>query len=48
MYKTDTTFNTNKLYLPLFMIVGITNIGNTFLIAIAYITLELVESFEFI
>jgi len=48
MYEADATFNTNELRLPLSVMVGITNTSNTFLIAIAYITLESAESFEFV
>src|ERR1700722_15914944 len=48
MYKTGATFNTNKLHLPLSVMVGITNTGTTFLMAMCYITSESAESFEFV
>jgi hypothetical protein len=48
MYETDATFNTNKLRLPLSIMVGITNTGKTFLMAMCYITSESCESFEFV
>jgi hypothetical protein len=48
MYKTDATFNTNSLKLPLSVIVGIDNTRATFPIAYCYITLELAASFKLI
>jgi hypothetical protein len=48
MYKTDATFNTNSLKLPLSIIVNIDNCRKTFLSAYCYITLELVVSFKFV
>jgi MULE transposase domain len=48
MYKTDATFNTNNLRLPLSVIVGIDNTGKTFPIAYCYITLEFAVSFKWI
>jgi MULE transposase domain len=46
MYKTDATFNTNILKLPLSVVVGIDNTGSTFLAAYCYITLESAVSFK--
>jgi hypothetical protein len=48
MYKTDATFNTNSLKLPLSVIVSINNCRKTFLAAYCYITSELVTSFKFV
>ena len=48
IYETDATFNTNRLHLPLSVIVGITNTRTTFPIAICYITSESATSFEFV
>jgi len=48
MYKIDATFNTNRLKLPLSVMVGIDNCGKTFLIAYCYITSELAASFKFV
>ena len=48
MYKTDATFNTNSLKLPLSVIVGINNCGKTFPVAYCYITSESAASFTFI
>jgi hypothetical protein len=48
MYKTDATFNTNRLKLSLSVIVGIDNCSKTFLIAYYYITLESAASFKFV
>lgn len=48
MYKTDATFNTNRLKLPLSVVVGINNCGRTFPIAYCYITLESAASFKFV
>jgi hypothetical protein len=48
MYETDATFNTNRLKLPLSVIVGINNCSKTFLVAFCYITLESAASFKFI
>lgn len=48
MYKTDATFNTNILKLPLSVIVGIDNTSSTFLIVYCYITLESTASFKWI
>lgn len=48
MYETDATFNTNRLKLPLSVIVGIGNCGKMFLLAYCYITLESVASFQFV
>jgi hypothetical protein len=47
MYKTDATFNTNSLKLPLSVIVSIDNCRKTFLAAYCYITLESAASFTF-
>jgi MULE transposase domain len=46
--QTDATFNTNKLHLPLSVIVGITNTGKTFPLAFAFIASESAEAFEFV
>ena len=48
MYKTDATFNTNYLKLPLSVIVSINNHSKTFLVAYYYITLECAASFKFV
>lgn len=48
MYKTDATFNTNRLKLPLSVIVGIDNCSKTFLVAYCYIILEAIASFKFV
>jgi hypothetical protein len=48
MYKTDATFNTNRLKLPLSVMVGIDNYGKTFPIAYCYITSESAASFKFV
>jgi hypothetical protein len=48
MYKTDATFNTNSLKLPLSVMVGIDNTRATFPIAYCYITLESAASFKWI
>jgi len=46
--QTDAMFNTNKLRLPLSVIVGITNTFKTFSIAFCFITSESTEAFEFV
>jgi hypothetical protein len=46
IYKTNATFNTNCLKMPLSVIVSINNTSKTFLIAFCYITLELAVSFK--
>jgi hypothetical protein len=48
MYKTDATFNTNSLKLPLSVMVGIDNCGKTFPLAYCYITSESAASFKFV
>jgi hypothetical protein len=48
MYKTDATFNTNCLKLPLSVMVSINNYKRTFPIAYCYITLESAASFKFV
>jgi hypothetical protein len=48
MYKTDATFNTNSLKLPLSVMVGIDNCGKTFPVAYCYITSECAASFKFV
>jgi hypothetical protein len=48
MYETDATFNTNRLKLPLSVMVGINNCGKTFPIAYCYITSESAASFKFV
>jgi hypothetical protein len=46
MYKTDATFNTNSLKLPLSVMISINNTGATFPIAYCYITSESAASFK--
>jgi MULE transposase-like protein len=48
MYETDATFNTNRLKLPLSVMVGIDNRGKTFPMAYCYITSESAASFKFV
>jgi hypothetical protein len=48
MYKTDATFNTNILRLPLGVMVGIDNTRATFPVAYCYITSESAASFKWI
>ena len=48
MYEIDSTFNTNRLRLPLSDIVGIDNTGKTFPVAFCYITSESAASFAWI
>jgi hypothetical protein len=48
IYKTDATFNTNSLKLPLSVMVGIDNTRATFPIAYCYITSESAASFKWI
>ena len=48
MYETDATFNTNRLKIPLSVIIGIDNRGKTFLVAYCYITSESAASFKFV
>ena len=48
LYKTDATFNTNKLRLLLFVIVGITNTSKTFPFSYCYITSKSAKSFNFV
>jgi hypothetical protein len=48
IYETHTTFNTNVLWLPLSVIVGIGNTGATFPIAYYYITSESAASSKWI
>lgn len=48
MYKTDATFNTNVLRLPLSVMVGIANTGKTFPAVYCYITAESAASFKWI
>jgi MULE transposase domain len=48
IYKTNATFNTNCLKLPLSVIVSINNCSKTFLVAYCYITLESAASFKFV
>jgi hypothetical protein len=47
IYKTNATFNTNSLKLPLSVIVKIDNCGKTFLMAYCYISSESAASFKF-
>jgi len=46
--QTDVMFNTNKLHLPLSVIVEIINTFKTFSIAFCFITSESTEAFEFV
>jgi hypothetical protein len=46
LYKTDSTFNTNCLYMPLSIIVGIDNTGKTFPVVFCYIISESAASFK--
>jgi hypothetical protein len=48
MYETDATFNTNRLKLPLSVMVSIDNRGRTFPMAYCYITSESAASFKFV
>jgi hypothetical protein len=48
LIETDATFNTNSLYLPLSVVIGITNTGKIFPLAYTWITSESVEAFQFI
>jgi hypothetical protein len=48
IYKTNATFNTNSLKLPLSVMVGIDNTRATFPIAYCYITSESTASFKWI
>src|SRR5437016_13729109 len=47
MYERDVTFNTNRLRLPLSIIVGIDNCGKIFPIAYCYNISESAASFKF-
>jgi hypothetical protein len=47
MYETDVTFNTNKLWLLLSVIIRIDNTGKTFLITFMYHTTESAKAFKF-
>jgi hypothetical protein len=47
MYKTNVTFNTNTLRLPLSVMVGVDNTGSTFPIAFMFITSKSAKSFTF-
>ena len=47
IYKTDATFNTNTLRLPLLVMVRIDNTGHTFPMAFMFITSESAKSFTF-
>jgi hypothetical protein len=47
IYKTDATFNTNKLRLLLSVIVEIDNTGKTFPMAFMYHTTESAKAFKF-
>jgi hypothetical protein len=46
IYKTNATFNTNYLKMPLSVMVSINNTSKTFPITFYYITLELAVSFK--
>ncbi len=48
VYKTDATFNINERWMPLSILMGVQNIGKTFLFAFCFITLEAASTFEFI
>jgi hypothetical protein len=47
IYKTNTTFNTNKLQLLLLIIVKINNTSKTFLLAFMYHITESAKAFKF-
>lgn len=47
IYETDATFNTNKLQMPLSILVGILNTGKTFPFALCFIPSETTTSFDF-
>lgn len=47
IYETDATFNTNKLRMPLSILVGILHTGKTFPFALCSITSETTASFDF-
>jgi hypothetical protein len=47
MYKTDATFNTNKLQLLLLVIVRINNTGKTFLLTFMYHITKSAKAFKF-
>ena len=48
LYKTNATFNTNTRRLPLYVIVGINNIGYMFSMAFMFITSESAKFFKFV
>lgn len=47
IYKTDATFNINKLKIPLSVLIKILNIGKPFSFALYFITLKSTTTFEF-
>jgi MULE transposase domain. len=48
MLEVDTTFNTNNLRLPLTVLTGITNTGNSFPVAFCFVPSESKASFDFV
>ena len=48
MIEVDTTFNTNNLKLPLTIITGISNTGDSFPVAFSFLPSESKVSFDFI
>ncbi|KAI9760481.1 MAG: hypothetical protein M1840_002409 [Geoglossum simile] len=48
IWETDATFNTNDLKMPLSILVGITNTGQTFPVAFVFIHVESVEMFRWV
>ena len=47
LLETDATFSTNKLWLPLSVLIGIQNIGRTISVAVCFITSESAVAFHF-
>lgn len=48
LIQTDATFNTNKLNMPLSILLGITNMISSFSVAYTFISSESVKTFKFI
>src|SRR5437667_9634545 len=48
IWKMDATFNTNELKMPLSILVGITNTGQTFPLAFVFISAESAEMFRWV
>ena len=47
VYKTDAILDINERWMPLSILVGVLNIGKTFLFAFCFINLEAASTFEF-